>query len=163
MLSKNVIMGGSTRKILERKLEKHCTNIKVFNYQRKIVAYPVSFGIKQAIEQIIQLKEENETLRSRVFEDLAIVTLCGIFIKHEVSKLQDSLPWPPQPEDLYPEKFEIPESLDMFLSVLIGDGKSCSNCQSQLKYSFTQDLVYSVTNGRVKTQKPILLPTMVKR
>ena len=50
----------------------------------------------------------------------------------------------------------------MFLSVLIGDGKSCSNLQSRLKYSFAQDLIYSVTNGRVKTPKSILLPTMVK-
>ena len=93
----------------------------MFNYQRKVVIYPVSLGIKQAIEQIIHLKEENETLKSRVFEDSAIVTL---FIKQEVSKLQNSLPWPPQPEDLYPEQFKIPESLHMFLSVLIGDEKS---------------------------------------
>ena len=32
MLSKNVIMGESTRKFLKRKLEKHCTDIKMFNY-----------------------------------------------------------------------------------------------------------------------------------
>ena len=136
MLSKNVIMGKSTREFLEKKLEKHCTDIKMFNYQRKVVVYLVSLGIKQAVQQIIQLKEENETLKSRVFEDSAIVTLCGKFVKQEVSKLQDSLPWPPEPEDLYPEKFKIPESLDVFLSVLIGDGKSCSNRQSRLKYSF---------------------------
>ena len=92
MLSKNVIMGESTRKFLERNLEKNCTDIKMFNYQRKIVVYTVSLDIKQAIEQIIQLKEENETLKSRVFEDSAIVTLCGKFIKQEVPKLQDSLP-----------------------------------------------------------------------
>ena len=41
----------------------------MFNYQRKVVVYPVLLGIKQAIEQIIQLKEKNETLKSRVFED----------------------------------------------------------------------------------------------
>ena len=101
MLSKNV-MGKSTCKFLERKLEKHFTDIKMFNYQRKVVVNPVLLGIKQAIEQIIQLKEENETLESRVFEDSAIVTLWRKFIKQEVSKLQDSLPWPSQPEDLYP-------------------------------------------------------------
>ena len=90
------------------------------------------------------------------------MTLYGKFIKQEVSKLQDSLAWPPQPEDLYPEKFKIPESLDMFLSALIGDGKSYCNRQSRLKYSFAQDLIHSVTNGGVKTPKSILLPTMVK-
>ena len=84
------------------------------------------------------------------------MTLCRKFIKQEVSKLQDSLPWPPRPEDLYPEKFKIPESLDMFLSVLIGDGKNYSNRQSRLKYSFAQDLIHSVTNGGVKTPKSIL-------
>ena len=66
MLSKNVIMGESTRKFLERKLEKHCTDIKMLNYQRKIVVYLVPLGIKQAIEQIIQLKE-NETLKSQKY------------------------------------------------------------------------------------------------
>ena len=55
ILSKNVIMGKSIRKFLERNLEKHCTDIKMFNYQRKVVVYPVSLGIKQAVEQIIQL------------------------------------------------------------------------------------------------------------
>ena len=50
----------------------------------------------------------------------------------------------------------------MFLSVLIGDGKSCSNRQSRLKQSFAQDLIYSVTNCKVKTPKSILLPTMIK-
>ena len=61
------------------------TDIKIFNYQRKVVVYPVSLGIKQAIEQIIQLKEENEILKIRVFEDSPIMTLCGKFIKQEVS------------------------------------------------------------------------------
>ena len=50
----------------------------------------------------------------------------------------------------------------MFLSVLIGDGKSYCNRQSRLKYSFAQELIHSVTNGGVKTPKSILLPTMVK-
>ena len=50
MLSKNVIMDESARKFLERKLEKHCTSIKMFNYKRKVVVYPISLGIKQAIE-----------------------------------------------------------------------------------------------------------------
>ena len=114
MLSKNVIMGESTLEFLEKELEKHCTDIKIFNYQRKVVVYPVSLGIKQAIEQIIQLKKLS---KSRVFEDSAIVTLCGKCIKQKVSKLQDSLPWPPQPGYLYPEKFKIPESLNVFVCV----------------------------------------------
>ena len=107
-------MGESTLEFLEKELEKHCTDIKIFNYQRKVVVYPVSLGIKQAIEQIIQLKKLS---KSRVFEDSAIVALCGKCIKQKVSKLQDSLPWPPQPGYLYPEKFKIPESLNVFVCV----------------------------------------------
>ena len=87
MLLKNVIMDESARKFLERKLEKHCSSIKMFNYKRKVVVYPISLGIKQAIEQIIQLEEENEIPESRVFEDSAIATLCGKFIKQEISKI----------------------------------------------------------------------------
>ena len=57
MLSKNIIMVESTPKFLERELEKHCTNIKMFNYQRKFV-HPISLGIKQTIEQLFNLKNK---------------------------------------------------------------------------------------------------------
>ena len=40
--------------------------------------------------------------------------------------------------------------------------KSYSLRQSRLKYSFAQDLIYAINNGRIKTPKSILLPTMVK-
>ena len=76
--------------------------------------------------------------------------------------MKDSLPWPPQPEDLYPETFVIPDSLDNFMTVLLDDGKNCSNRQSRLKYSFAQDMIYAITNGIVKTPKSFLMPTIIK-
>jgi len=75
MLSENVIMGESTRKFLKRNLEKQCTDIKMFNCQRKVIVYPNSLNIQQIIEKNIQLSETK-------------------VIKTEVSKMHDSLPWP---------------------------------------------------------------------
>ena len=37
--------------------------------------------------------------------------------------MKDKLPWPPQPDDLTPDKFEIPVNLDTFLAILLCDNK----------------------------------------
>ena len=70
--------------------------------------------------------------------------------------MEDSLPWPPQPQDLKPGLFQIPQCLKEFMDNIF------ENRPERLKYSIAQDIVYGVSNGRIKTPKSILLPTMVK-
>ena len=36
-------------------------------------------------------------------------------MKKEIKEMKDSMPWPPQPNDLAPNKIEIPQSLRVFL------------------------------------------------
>ena len=40
---------------------------------------------------------------------------CGRQVKKEIKEMKDSMPWPPQPNDLAPNKIEIPQSLRVFL------------------------------------------------
>ena len=75
-------------------------------------------------------------------------------IRSEIMQ-QGTLPWPPQPHDLSPDKFNIPMHLDLFLSSLM-----CSRL-ARLKFSVAQN-IYIVSEGRIRTPKSILLPTMVK-
>jgi hypothetical protein len=76
--------------------------------------------------------------------------------------MTDTMPWPPQPHDLAPEKFEMPHSLDIFLSRLLSLESTLSSRALRLKLSMAQDIVYNITRGRVKTPKCILLPSMIK-
>ena len=51
--------------------------------------------------------------------------------------MKDKLPWSPQPDDLTPDKSEIPENLDIFLTILLCDNKKAIPRRvSRLKYSF---------------------------
>ena len=59
-----------------------------------------------------------------------------ILKKLRIQCLKDEMPWPPQPSDLEPEKFN--------------------------RHSVAQDIVYIATNGRVKTPKSLLLPGVIK-
>ena len=76
--------------------------------------------------------------------------------------MKDTLPWPPQPKDLEPKKFVIPEKLKKFLSKLFHEEERPNARKPRICQSFAQDIVYAVTNGKVKTPKSILLPTMIK-
>jgi hypothetical protein len=68
--------------------------------------------------------------------------------------------WPPKVQDLQTCKVldYIPQSLDMFCTVLLS-GKTVEGNKSKgervtcLKFSLSQDIVYSVSNGKIK-KKP---------
>lgn len=61
----------------------------------------------------------------------------------------------------------VPVLFDSFCTILISgqsvDGdKSRSDRTVRLKNSLSQDIVYSVSNGAIKTPKSILLPAVIK-
>ena len=77
-------------------------------------------------------------------------------------QLQDSLLWPPQPKDLEPEKFTLPNKLNLIMKSLLNDKDEQSSRTNRLRYSLGQDIIYAATKGRVRTHKSILLPSVVK-
>ena len=74
------------------------------------------------------------------------------------------MPWPPSETDLTPDKVKIGENLDAFLDTLLTGRLSESNSlrANHLKQSYGQDIIYGVSNGRIKTPKSILLPSCIK-
>ena len=90
-------------------------------------------------------------------------------LNNEIKDLNPQMSWPPKEDDLKPSRTNdyIPHLLDVFLTVLIS-GKSLDSESSstertiRLKGSFAQDIVFSVTNGVVKTPKSVLFPSVVK-
>ena len=81
-----------------------------------------------------------------------------------MGNLRDEMPWPPTPNDLSVDNFTAPTLLRTFLqSLLTGKftGKGSTRVR-RLTASFSQDMVYAVSRGRVKTPKCILLPYTIK-
>ena len=77
--------------------------------------------------------------------------------------------WPPKEQDLYPDKtmLYIPHLLDIFCMVVISgklnEGDSnLSERTIRLKNSVAQNIVYTVSNGTIKTPESVLFPTIVK-
>ena len=79
--------------------------------------------------------------------------------------MKNEMPWPPQPSDQQPEKFIIPSRLDTFLKVVLTGSvhnNQISGRIAKLKLSFAQDIVYAVSEGKIKTPKSILLSSTIK-
>ena len=101
--------------------------------------------------------EENVTKQKE-----SIMKTAAKLIRSLRLQMKDTLPWLLQPKDLEPNKFVIPEKLKEFLSKMFYEEGRPNARKSRICYSFAQGIVYAVTNGKVKTPKSILLPTMIK-
>ena len=80
--------------------------------------------------------------------------------------MKDQMPWPPQSSDLEPEKSEMPPKLGQFLTCLMTgqeNEEQINNRSARIRLSLAQDIVYNVTERRVKTPKSVLLPTVVNQ
>ena len=81
-----------------------------------------------------------------------------------LSEMKYYMPWPPSEIDLTPDKIKVGENLASFLNTLV-IGKlfeSNSPRDNRLKRSYAQDIIYGVSNGKIKTPKGILLPSCIK-
>ena len=71
----------------------------------------------ELLPEYINLSNKVDKL-TKDFEELSNmdnVVKCGKQIRKKITDLQDSLPWPPQSRDLAPDKFQIPQRLDVLL------------------------------------------------
>ena len=68
-----------------------------------------------------------------------------------------SLPWPPKPEDLLAPDRQPPKSLTSFLEQLLQSTHTTGEIVKQHIWSFSQDIVYSISRGTFFTAKHTLL------
>ena len=69
-----------------------------------------------------------------------------------------SLPWPPKPEDLFAPDRQPPKSLTSFLEQLLqSTHHTTGEMVKQHIWSFSQDIVYSISRGTFFTAKHTLL------
>ena len=160
----------SDKKNLMRKLSNLFPEINFLTYQyNKVLMYPNTLTIDKAVLDFFEFKTELESLKGTESDDEKNVIKTARLLNKEIKDLDPQMSWPPKDDDLKPDRTDdyIPHLLNVFLTVLIS-GKSLENDSShtertvRLKESFAQDIVYSVTNGVVKTPKSVLFPSVVK-
>lgn len=91
------------------------------------------------------------------------IKMSASHIRSEIRGMK-AKPWPPQPDEVDPNYIRFPNSLMMFLNiVLVGENSQAQNARTQrLIQSLAQDFIYSVSNGRVLPAKQIPLPMGIK-
>ena len=71
----------------------------------------------------------------------------------------------PETQNLSPDQFKIPEGLETFLDVLYSGSnkeRELNPRTPQFRFSLVQDLIYNVSEGRVKIPKSISFPCTIK-
>ena len=129
---KNEVISDASKKNLRRKIESDFKTVKFINVDGLLCVYPSNIKLEDVIALYIDTKRELNRVK-------------------EIS------------ERFTKEKFLIPSQLDLMLhSILQNDQGELQPKGESLKLSFTQNIVYAVTNGRIKTPKNILHPTLIK-
>ena len=119
--SKDIVMRDSTRKYLQRYLEK-LNIIKFQNIEGKFYVYSKSLPTEQLLVLYVNVKTELEQLKKTDRnDDITLIRNTAKSIQKEIMQLQDSLPWPPQPKDLEPEKIVLPNKLNLIMKYLLND------------------------------------------
>ena len=141
----------------------------VTHQYNKMIMYPNTLAIGNTVLDFLELKTKLDSLKGPRSDDEKNVIQIARLINDEIKDLNPQMSWSPKEDDLKPSRTTdyIPHLLDVFLTGLI-TGKSLDSESSstertiRLKESFAQDIVFSVTNGVVKTPKSVLFPSVVK-
>ena len=105
--------------------------LNFINYNNSVYIYPSSFKIEDVVSKSIKQVDEAVKLKDKLATENDPLSSCGKIIRKKTSNMKDKLPWPPQPDDLTPGKFEIPANLDAFLTILLYDNKKTSLVEVQ--------------------------------
>ena len=101
---------SSTKKNSHRNIENTFGNdMKFINVNGNVLSNPHSMTVETAV---LELCKENK--KEKMISKVASI------IQKEVKDLKDELPWPLQPTNLEPEKFNILPYLNEFLTSLLG-------------------------------------------
>ena len=140
-------------------MEKHVDFKKYINDNDLSYAYPKNYSVEEFIPVYINLSKKIECL-AKELDQLSTtqnIIKCGRQVKKEIKEMKDSMLWPQQPNDLAPDKTEIPQSLRVFLETVM------DNRPTQLINSVAQDIIYNVSAGRIRTfVQSVPLPSIVK-
>ena len=112
---------------MRRSIETNYPGITFLTLSQRLWIYPETLSLETLVGMFIETKRENESLK-KLSSDGKITILVVTKIRREIKNMVDLMPWPPQANDLMPDKFIIPHHLDVFLNSLLS-GKILSNME----------------------------------
>ena len=155
----NVELSKSTKKNLRRNLAKtFADEIKFLGVKEKVYVYPIALTLENTLIKLIESRRGN-------IDDVFYMVKAAECVRKEVKGIKDQMPWPPEPDDLKPEKFRISDRLRLFLTVLFSgsaEENELSTRIARIRLAMAQDIVYILSNETVKTSRSILLPSTIK-
>ena len=108
---------------------------------------------------------ELKKLQNLSKEEQTIVS-AGKILHEQIVHHEEMVSWPPNLQELKFEKVQncIPNLLDKFMKVLFSGSNSSTESKSLFlrRIGLSQDIIYSVSKGRIKTPKSILFPAVIK-
>jgi len=153
----------STKKHIRRKLE--CEFKKSLHFvsddKGKLLVYPDGLSLEQVVVKM--MKAEEQLQDAKYSDDIEnIVKLSANHLRGQIKNMKEK-PWPPHPAELKSGYTELPESLKMFLKLLLhGTEQDGTQKVERVVQSVGQDCIYAVSRGKVVPAKHILLPWGVK-
>ena len=147
---------------MKRRIENNFNCFDFTTFQRKLYIYPTIFK-ENVIEEYLSLKNDLDLFNS-LNEQNKIVTKAAMSVRNEIRNMSDTMPWPPNVSDLSVSKVNIGNYLETFMNIVLTGSSNVeiSSRANRLKLSIGQDIVYAVTNGKIKTPKSILYPSVIK-
>ena len=156
----------TAKKHIKRKIAAEFgTTLEIFPSSKgKLIVVPTNLSLKETVEAKLELEKEVDILRQNTQEADKIVDKCFTHIRGELLKSKWSSQWPVHPFDVKEEWFHVHGWLTRLLTGMItGDPVPPPTVRVQsLVKSFSQDIVYAVTNGKIKPPKQVLLSYGVK-
>ena len=129
------------------------------NSTGKLIVMPANLSLKETVEAKLELEKEVDILRQNTQEVDKIVDKCFTHIRGELLKSRWSSQWPVHLFDVKEEWFHVHRWLTRLLTgIITGDPVTSPTVRVQsLVKSFSQDIVYAVTNDKIKPPKQVLL------
>ena len=114
--------------------------------------------VESLVRQINALKKEfskSHNINEKIRE-------AALRLRSDIKEVQKPA-WPLSENELFSLDTQLPETLSSFLGTLLSyNGKPGKKTQRCIK-SFGQDLIYTISNGRTRTKKHVLLSFAIKR
>ena len=166
-----VAVAHSQFKNLLRVVSNKVKELEFINYQQnKVLVYPSNLKIESLVIDNFELQSDlNRVNQTSLSGDSKTVMNAAKVLNEKIKNHSVEMPWPPEEKDLDSNNVAeyIPELLDIFCTILLSGqaldrDKSKSDRVVRLQNSLAQDIVYSVSNGAIKTPKSVLFPAVVK-
>ena len=160
----------SAKKHLRRKIELEFGNTLVIfpDDTGKLCVCPESLSKLQLAKNYVKLQNELSKLKSMDQDKRTVVQKAALYIRTDIKSGTNKTSWPPKISELNETCPSLPSLLKLFFQILLtGDAEAELSTKSterieRLTNSFSQDIIHSVTYGKHKMPKHILLPYAVK-